>query len=455
MLYNECMALLSEAWYSIGFVLYYSWWFWAALILWPLFESTWLFWKREKFKHELEFMFFELRMPREVTKSPAAMEQIFVAIHALRNSPGDFKEYWLDGEITRWYSFELLSMGGEIHFYLRCPKNQKEIVKAAFFSYYPDVELVEADDYVPKFFPSNLTETFKQGYDMWGSELIYTKSPVYPVKSYLEFESPDEEKEYDPMAVTLEVLGRLKREEMVGVQINVFPIGDHLREEGQHLIEKLRNKKQHSGGGASIGMEFPHVLPVFPVGGHGEKEDNEVVRALSRTPGETDVLKAIEENLSLPTFEGNIRLIYFSPADIYSDTFARRGLAGAFKQYDAMDMNSFQLNSAMSPKTKIWAWPHVFPALRAKLRKERIIMAYAHREIGPTTEMGKLFMSKIFNWEHSEEIMMSARTLATIYHPPTHMTLTAPHMRRVESRKAGAPAGLPIYGGEEEIAKYF
>jgi len=81
-------------------------------------------------------------------------------------------------------------------------------------------------------------------------------------------------------------------------------------------------------------------------------------------------------------------------------------------------------------------------------------MSYAHREIAPTTEMGKLIMSKFLNWEHSKEMLMSARSLATIFHPPTHLTLTAPHMRRVESRKAGAPAGLPIYGNEEDIEKY-
>jgi hypothetical protein len=441
-------------WQSIGVVLYYTWWFWLAILLWPFFEGTWLFWKREEYKHELGFMFFELRMPRAIVKSPAAMEQIFIAISALKNAPGDFSEYWLEGEVTRWYSIEILSLGGEIHFYLRVPRIQGEIIKAAFFSYYPDLEIVEVDDYVSKSFPKNTEEMFKNGYDMWGSELVYVRDDVYPIKSYLDFESPEEEKQYDPMSLMLEILGRTKREEIVGIQINFFPIGDHLREHSEHVIEKLRTKKKQHAPSAAMTMEFPHILPVFPVAGKEGAPENEFARALSRTPGETDILKAIEENLALPMFETNIRFVYFSPKEIYSDTFARRGLAGAFKQYDSMDLNSFKRNDKMSTRARIWNWPYVFSDARVRVRKDRLIMAYAHREIAPTTEMGKLLMSKLLNWEHSREMIMSARSLATIFHPPTHMTLTAPHMKRVESRKAGAPAGLPIYGNEEEIEKY-
>lgn len=449
------MILVSEILQSVGVVLYYTWWFWLAIILWPLFEGTWLFWRREVWKEHLEFMMFELRMPRAITKSAAAMEQIFIAIHALRNGPDDFSEYWLEGEVTRWYSFEMLSVGGEIRFFLRCPRIQGELIKAAFFSYYPDIELTETDDYVPKYFPKNTTELFKNGYDAWGSELVLTRDDVYPIRSYLEFESPEEEKQYDPMSMLIEMLGRAKREEIVGIQINFFPVGNEYREHGEKLVEKLRSKKREGkAASAAMRMEFPHILPVFPVEGKEGKEENEFARALSRTPGETDVLKAIEENLGFPAFTAGIRFLYFSPKEIYQDTFARRGLISAFNQYGAMDLNAFVRNNLMSTRARVWNFPYVFPNLRVRMRKDRLMMSYPERELWPTTEMGKLIKSKFLNWEHSKEMILTARSLATVFHPPTHLTLTAPHMRRIESRKAGAPAGLPIYGNEEEIEKY-
>ena len=49
---------------------------------------------------------------------------------------------------------------------------------------------------------------------------------------------------------------------------------------------------------------------------------------------------------------------------------------------------------------------------------------------------------------------MNVEGIATLFHPPTAVVLTAPHVKRVESRKVGPPAGLPIFGEEEELEKY-
>ena len=139
-------------------------------VVFPLAQSTWLFWKQEEFKEKMPFILVELRMPREVRKSPRAMEQILSAIHALRNFAGDFGELWIDGEITRWYSLEMVSFGGEVHFYLRMYKKQRDLIEAAFYSYYPDIEIIEVEDYTKRF-PKNVGELYQRGYDMWGSEL--------------------------------------------------------------------------------------------------------------------------------------------------------------------------------------------------------------------------------------------------------------------------------------------
>jgi len=383
---------------------------------------------------------------------------VFTAIHSLRNAPGDLREKWWDGEVTRWYSFEMVSMGGEVHFYVRTYDKQKDLVEAAFFAYYPDVEVQEVDDYLDKI-PTGAVEMFKSGYDLWGTELLLTKPDAYPIKSYLDFEDMDEDKQFDPMSVFLETLGKVKKEEFVGIQLIIQPVASEWRKEGEHLVEEIRSKKEggHGTKGAGMKMEFPHILPVFPVGGteHG-KEDGltTFTRTMARTPGETDVLKAIEENISRPAFETLIRFIYISPKELFYDTFARRGLKGAFNQYGSLDLNSFTENLSVSTRTKIWAWPHIFPKTRNVHRKQRILTSYRHREISPETWMGKLMLSKAYNWEHSEEFILNTRSLATLFHPPTAMVLTAPHLKRVTSRKTGPPAGLPIYGEEEEIERY-
>ncbi len=438
-----------------GTVLYFTWWLWVFILVGPLFVEVWLFWKQETFKHEIDWVLLELRMPREVRKSPMAMEQVLAALHSLRNAPGDFQEKYLNGEITRWFSLELVSIGGEVHFYIRAPRGQKDLVEAAFFSYYSDVELAEADDYVNNL-PENITELYEGGYELWGTELVLAKNEAYPIKSYLDFEAPEEEKQYDPISMFLEVLGKAKREELGGIPVESAPAGDEWKKHGQHGVEELRSKKGEGGHGpgASMRVEFPHILPTFPVEKHDGKEDNAISKMFLRTPGETDVLKAVEENLSKPGFETVVRFIYTSPKELYADTFARRGVIGAFNQYASNDLNSFRQNEHMSTRAKIWKWPHIFPMRRVYLRRERILEYYRHREIPPHVGIGKHFLGRFMNGEHSEHFIMTTRSLATLFHPPTYLVLTAPHVRRIESRKAGPPAGLPIYGGEENVEKF-
>ena len=71
------------------------------------------------------------------------------------------------------------------------------------------------------------------------------------------------------------------------------------------------------------------------------------------------------------------------------------------------------------------------------------------------TFIGKLISSHFFNWNfYSKGAQLNTEALATIFHPPMQMVLTGPHTPRVESRKMGAPAGLPIYGDEGDIKEF-
>jgi hypothetical protein len=165
-------------------------------------------------------------------------------------------------------------------------------------------------------------------------------------------------------------------------------------------------------------------------------------------------MKAIEENLAKPGFETVVRFIYTSPKDLFFNGTARQGILSAFNQYASTNMNSFVPNYETGTSTHAWVYPHILPARRGLLRKERMLMNFRNRAIPPQNDMGTKILSRWLNPESSETIMLSSRSLATLFHPPTWLVLTAPHVKRVESKKAGPPSGLPIYGGDENIEKY-
>lgn len=439
-----------------------TWWFWAFVIFLPIFVSLWLHWRQEMFKNSVKWVLLEIRIPRLVIKSAKAMEQVLMAMHTLRNAPGDLQEKYWEGEVTRWFTLEIVSFGGEVRFFVRAYAKQKDLIEAAFFSYYPDVEVVQVDDYVDKL-PQNLSDLYERGLDMWGTEMLLSREDAYPIKTYPFFEEVTEEKtlsaRLDPISTFLEVLGKVKKGELVGIQILIAPAGPEWKDKWASLLDGLRERTEDSTPTAfRTAVDFPGggPLPALSViGGEDKKSGTDFLRSFSRTPGEIDVLEAVEKNLSKPAFDASIRFIYFSPKSIFYDSFARRGLVGAFNQYAVLNLNSFRQNYQISTRTRFWHWPHLFPDLRNEYKKQRLLSSYLKRGVPPETFMGRLITSHPFNLNFaSRRFAMNVEGLATLFHPPTAVVLTTPHIKRVESRKTGPPAGLAIYGEEEEIEKY-
>jgi hypothetical protein len=120
-----------------------------------------------------------------------------------------------------------------------------------------------------------------------------------------------------------------------------------------------------------------------------------------------------------------------------------------------LDLNRFLVNYAVSTRTKLWQWPYLFPKLRNEYRKQRLLAYFKGRRFPPQRNVGKFLTSYPLNWNFShKECELSVTSLATLYHPPMYVALTAPHVKRVESRKVAPPAGLAIYGSEEEVERF-
>ncbi|MDP3901585.1 MAG: hypothetical protein Q8Q37_01245 [bacterium] len=421
--------LLSDFWGIFKVFIAETWWFWFFLILFPTTRGVWLYWRQLLYEKSEKYILLEIRMPREIDKGPRVMEQVLKSIHAMANAPANISDKYWEGETPRTFSFEIVSFGGEVRFYIRVYHKYKTLVSAAFFSYYKDVEMVEVDDYMKKL-PADMIEVAKMDYDIWGTEMVLTKPSVYPVKTYVDFETPDEELQLDPISSFLEVLSKVKKREVVVIQIVTTSASANWYAKYQSIIDDLRKPRTKS---LDLDSGFPSM----------------------RTPGETDILKAVEENISKSAFNAVIRFIYLSPKNIFYDSFARRGIIGSFNQYSTLNLNSFRQNFDMSTMTMIWYWPHLFTKTRAQLRKQRLFYLLRRRMMPPETSMGKFLSSHLLNWnKHSQTVELNTQVLATLFHPPAKTVLTAPHIKRVESRKAGPPAGLEIFGDEKALEKF-
>ena len=84
-----------------------------------------------------------------------------------------------------------------------------------------------------------------------------------------------------------------------------------------------------------------------------------------------------------------------------------------------------------------------------------MLLNYRKREVPVETLIGRMLTSYLFNWNTtSKRFIMNTKCLATLFHIPTSTVLTEPHLKHLESKRAGPPSGLPIFGEEEELERY-
>lgn len=408
------------------------WPFWVFLAFFFLARSLWLAYVQEYFKLAIPWTMFELRIPREILRNPRAMEQIFMTIHGVRNSPSSIKEKWWQGEITMWFSCEIVSFGGELHLYMRVPEKHRDIIESGFYAQYPDVELVEVkEDYIDRL-PSTIKDLFTKGYDFFGNELKLEKNDAYPIRTYMDFQETEEEYQLDPIGVLLETLSKCNPQEHLWIQIIIQPVDDSWRKAGEEVIKEIKEK---------VGRrQLKTQLGEFVI--------------IDRSPGELEVLKAVDRNIAKPGFSTIIRYLYIGPKETLDEGYGRRGVSSAFNQYASAATNKFVHNTKAWTRISFWYPPHIFPGLRRRARKARIYKDYRNRKIQDETLVGKFARFKFFDWGFAArkkgKMVLNVEELATIFHPPMAVVLTGPLIKRVEARRVGPPAGLPIYGEEGE-----
>ncbi|MDP3880975.1 MAG: hypothetical protein Q8Q32_02245 [bacterium] len=420
-------TLLSAIWSGV-------WWLLFFILSVAFARSAWMAWRQQIFIEDAPQVVLEIRIPRLIETGPRGMDQFFHSLNRLINTAGHTAEVYYHGETTRNYSFEMVSIGGEIHFYARVFRKHVGLISAALLSYYRDIEIEEVEDYVDTAFPQgNYTDIYNQGYQLWGTEMTLAKPPYYPIKSYLAFETPEETAQVDPLSVFMEVLAKIKKTEIVGIQYIVSPIDGKWVAPYEEEIEEMKDPKRKLDPESAFG--FPLMTP--------------------KTRGEQEQLEAIERNIDKPAFRTVIRFLYFSPQETFYDSFARRGMVGSFNQYGTRDLNAFVNNVFMQTRVEVWFKPYVFSNTRLRLRRQRILDLYKRRVFHIETFMGRLLSSHVFNWLfNSYWIILNTESMATLFHPPTELTLTAPHTQRVESKRGGAQAGLPIYQEESALDRF-
>ena len=260
-------------------------------------------------------MLVELKMPNEVERPFKAMEQVFAGLWMFYD-PADFWEKWIEGKFQITISFEITSIEGAIHFYLRFPRPALSLVESSIYAQYPEIEISEVEDYT-----KNVPQDIPNGkWDLWGCDYEFIKPDIYPLKTYAKFfeESPvaKEIKRVDPLAALLEGLSQSGPGEQVWVQMRIKPVTvgeNNYKERAKKEVNKLANRPEYKAPKkAPIIKDAADLLILGKMPGEADKEEKTdifIAPEMQLTPGEREVVAEVEKKVSKTMFEAYIRFI--------------------------------------------------------------------------------------------------------------------------------------------------
>lgn len=383
---------------------------WLPILFLTILFNAWIYYRRSAYFGSLGSVLLEIKLPKEIFKSPAAMEIVLQTL-----SQGGGETTWIDrvwlGKKRDWFSLEIVSTGGKVSFYIWTRPKYKNVIESQIYSQYPGVEVYEVEDYTTPFF-------YQPGQnDIWGCGFQLTAPDPYPIKTYIDYgleKDPKEEFKIDPMTATIEFLGSITSGQNIWLQILV-------RSHKKRRILDLFDEKEDAWKDEAK-SQIKTIIEGLKIEGS----------TFGRIPtkGEAEKIAALERSVTKLPFDCGIRAIYFAEKDKFNSANIG-GITGSFKQYGSLDLNGFKPSGWMTIFD--YPWQEWFGA-KEKL-KPILLDEYKLRRFFHSPYLGKNFYHPVF--------VLNVEELATIFHFVGSVAST-PTFERVASKKSEAPANLPI-----------
>ncbi len=385
---------------------------WLPYLTFHLFFSKWNEMVGKKFSIKSGRTVYEIKLPQDVFKSPEAMEFVFTQI-SNKASPDNLMETYIDGKRPMFYSVELVSRGGDVHFYATITNKFKYAFIDNMYAQYPGVEVTELDlDYTAEI-PHSL-----KGVSMMSFVFNKKKAEEFPIKTYLDFgmdKLPKEEEKVDPMTPMLEMLAGIKPHQQVWIQFLYRA----------HRDQNFKNGQLHSVGTWEDRVEG-EIDEIMKRGDFAEQKDENGTTldlgAARLTSFEKDKVDAMQRNASKEAFECVVRVIYLSHKERDYDGGLYSRMIRSFAQTELKGRNGIGMK---------WRTDFNYKFLSDPFGK-----------IVPAMKQEEMHHYKARNW-HGPTAIFTAEELATLFHLPGKVAAT-PTLNRVPSTRGEAPSNLPV-----------
>ncbi len=415
---------------GVDILLYFGWFPIFSIVVWG-FLQIWTDVKQGQYWEKLEWDLLAVTIPQDAVQTPKGMMNFFNNLSGSKSAI-TWKEKWFWGKFQAYFTFEIVSNGGHIQYYIRTIKKYRDLVEAALYAQYPEAQIVEVEDYVdqiPNDFPND-------EWDCFGTELSMSKDHIYPIKRFEDFEHVGEKdlRFKDPILPMLEMMGKMRQGEYYWIQLLIMgPEGQDWRKDAAKWMKKMygiEDKKKKGLIESSIGWVPAGIFEQVTgtAFGAGDEPSADDFRMWKMTPDEQDTLKAVNEKSKEIGWLSKIRMVYCARKEVFRKGTIASMTKGIFLQFDSR-MNKLGLTANVTTKDDYFWQEWQMPG-----KQRTLVKKYKNRSFGAGTT----------------PYILSSSELATLWHFPPADART-PVLTSLGARMAEAPVELGFARDEESI----
>ena len=393
-----------------------------TIVLFAIFIVSLIFvhWLRDKrnLTGALNMSLFLITLPKKnkedekTTKNEkeiiSVMEQFYSSLSSVKNKRFfSFYQPYLVFEIATSQKSE------EISFYLATPRSYESIVEKQINGFFPEALVEKVNDY----------NIFNPNGTMSAAYFKLEKNHILPFKTYQMLES-------DPLNEITNALSKInKDDEGAAIQIIFKPSPQKFQELGNSVAREMQKGKSFKQALAEKNSSFFLLIfkELFGIGKSPVKNNQQLEKDSNIvTPGQQEIIKALEGKAGKISFSVNVRLLVSAPSKERSEELLNH-LESAFTQFNSPNLN--QLRAIH---------------LKRKRALEKMIYNFSFRI-----------------YDKKQEIILNTEELTSIFHFPISTTET-PKIKFLKARTAAPPANLPqegvilgknVYRGIETIVR--
>jgi hypothetical protein len=347
--------------------------------------------RRREYLARQRWVMLRINVPRNNEKTPLAAEQMFASLYGIAKKGKMLREA---GNVQDHISFEIVSAGKYVSFYVMTPANLRDFVEGQIYAQYPTVEIHEVPDYSTSLSPQSV---------VIGTNLTLLRDDVYPIKTFPNFE-------VDPLAAITAVLSKMDLpEDQIWIQILIRPYRLEWRKRGLNYVRAVRSGRTKGslarallGGIARFFVDLVSAAISGPVGKE-KKEERKIETSLSAAIEQE--LKAVEAKSAKLPYEVKINIVV-AAKDSLTARERLKAVVGTFHQFTLLNINGFVEGPLITDRNKI-------------------LQNYRNR-----------------TFEDKKSYVLNTEEIASIFHLP-NASVETPNIVWAGTKKGEPPANLP------------